>query len=308
MLRYIKNKELWAIVASFSSLLLLVYFFAGHVPQDNLFSQGLHRLFAPAQQSVDQVRQRIQDYHVILADKRALEQELEQVREQLDQYKLQSLTWEENRAEFLRLQTMLGLSAQYLDTIQFISARVIARNPNTWDQFVMINKGADHGVTLNMPVITPDGLVGLVVNVNAKTAQIYLITDREIAVGVIVQPSREARGIVEGIGAAHELRMENIPYYSEIQPGDVVVTSGLSEIYPKGIRVGTVKLLHQEGNGLVMTASVTPFVNFDRLEEVMLLTGYPPAMEFTAESLPEEGVSPETMLSEEQEPVMPADR
>lgn len=292
MLRYVKNKEFWAITLTFAFLLLVIYFSAGHIGKDNLIGRGVHRLFAPAQNVVDSLRSWIGDYSYVMADKQAMEDKISALQQEVNDYKQRSLGWEENRAELVRLQAMLDISAQYLDTASFINARVIARSPNTWDQFITVDRGSEQGVSANMPVITPDGLVGIVMNVNAKTSQVYLITDREIAVGVIVQPDREARGIVEGMGSAQELHMENIPYYSEIQVGDMVVTSGLSEIYPKGIRIGTVKALYPEGNGLVMTATVAPFVDFDRLEEVMLIQGYPPNLDFT-----------ETPAEPEEEPV-----
>jgi rod shape-determining protein MreC len=297
-LRYINNKEFWAITAAFVILLAGVHFFAGHVPEDSLLSKGIHFLYAPAYRSADKVSLWLEDYHYVLAQKQELEQQLADTKEQLDAYKLKSLAWEENRLEFVRLQAILDLSSQYLDDLQFLTARVIARSPNTWDQFIMIDKGTEHGVTLNMPVITPDGLVGLVMNATSKTAQVYLLTDREIAVGVVVQSSREGRGIVEGMGSPYELKMGNIPYYSEIQAGDIVVTSGLSEIYPKGIKVGTVKELHQEGNGLVITAAIEPAVDFDRLEEVMLPQGYPQDMDFSLE--PVAPVLEDTPLEPEQ--------
>jgi rod shape-determining protein MreC len=246
----------------------------------------MHRLFAPAQKAADRLGQWLGEYGYILEEKQAADALLQELQKQIAAYKLERLVWKEDQAELVRLQAMLGLSARNLSTARFINARVIARSPNTWDQFVTIDQGLNGGVELNMPVITPDGLVGLVMNVNARTAQVYLITDREIAVGVIVQPSREARGIVEGTGAAHELSMENIPYYSQLQVGDVVVTSGLSEIYPPGIPVGTVAALRAESNGLIMTAVITPLVAFDRLEEVMLVADAPEGIDFYAEPEP----------------------
>ena len=159
------------------------------------------------------------------------------------------------------------------------AARVIARSPNNWFKVIMIDKGSEDGITQGMPVINPDGLVGRVSNTSKYSSQVELITDREMAVGAILQNTRETRGIVEGIGDSDILAMINIPYYSKVKKGERVLSSGLSEFYPKGIQIGTIQKIKREANGLLLSATVKPSVKFDELEEVLIITQYrsPPA-------------------------------
>ncbi len=92
--------------------------------------------------------------------------------------------------------------------------------------------------------------------------------------GAILQKSREARGIVEGLGKSTFLSMANIPYYSSIKKGDQVICSGLSSQYPKGIRIGKVISVSREPSGLLLSARVKPAVDFDKLEEVLVIINY----------------------------------
>lgn len=115
--------------------------------------------------------------------------------------------------------------------------------------------------------------------VNNTTAEVNLLTDREMAVGVILQRTRETNGLVEGLGDGNLLRMGNIPYYSSVEVNDRVITSGLSTTYPKGIDVGIISKISREPNGLLLTAEVKPVVDFDRLEEVMVIIDYLPSTE-----------------------------
>jgi rod shape-determining protein MreC len=100
-----------------------------------------------------------------------------------------------------------------------------------------------------------------------------------VAVGVLLQETRETNGIVEGLGDNSILRMRNIPYYSKVQTGDQVVTSGLSEYYPKGIVIGKITKISREPNGLLLSAAVAPAVDFNKLEEVLVITTYRPPVE-----------------------------
>jgi rod shape-determining protein MreC len=176
-----------------------------------------------------------------------------------------------DEAEVIRLRSLLDYKQAQDPQYVLEAARVIARSPDNWYKTLTIDKGTESGIAVNMPVINPEGLVGKVVNVSSNSAQIWLITDREMAEGAILQETGETKGIVEGLGDNGKLRMINIPYYSQVTEGERVVTSGLSEIYPSGIQIGVIKDIQKEANGLVLTATVDPSVDFDKLEEVLVI-------------------------------------
>jgi rod shape-determining protein MreC len=124
-----------------------------------------------------------------------------------------------------------------------------------------------------MPVINEQGLVGRIINVTNSTAEVLLIMDREGAVGALVQQTR-VPGVVEGLGPnSSQLQMLHIAVDAPISVNQVVVTSGYGGKFPKGLRIGYVTEIIPQGDGLMKKAIIQPFVDFGRLEEIMVVTG-----------------------------------
>lgn len=271
MLKIFKSKSFWTILLTVVVLLIIMRSSASNRQEITLLEKFIRESYAPLQSGVDKVGQTIGQTVVKLAGGADLEEQLQTLKTQNDTLSLENMQLRENKAEVERLRTLLAYKqaqdAQYV----LEAARVIARSPNNWYKTLTIDKGAENGIAINMPVISPDGLVGKVVSVSSKSSQIWLITDREMAVGAILQETRETRGIVEGLGNNGTLRMINIPYYSLVNAGDRVVSSGLSETYPPGIPIGLIQDIEKEANGLVLSATVEPSVDFNQLEEVLVI-------------------------------------
>lgn len=175
-------------------------------------------------------------------------------------------------AENVRLRAMLDYK-KTAPQFDFVAATVIARDPGTWTNVIVINRGAQHGLVKNMPVVTPQGLVGETSEVYATTTKVKLLLDPRSAVGSMVQRSESrVAAIVEG-NAAQLLapRMVNLARDADIIKGDKIITSGLGGIYPKGLMVGEVVDVVNDEGGLLKYAVLKPAVNFDRLEDVMVL-------------------------------------
>lgn len=152
--------------------------------------------------------------------------------------------------------------------IKFLPASIVARDPSPWYSAVMINKGVKHGVKAGFPVIVPDGLVGRVTAVSYAYSKVVLVTDPNSSVDALVERTR-ARGIVTG-NSGRECRFDYALRESDIRLGDIVITSGFCGVYPKGIRIGRVTSLVRRNSGLFQEIVITPCVNFQRLEEVMI--------------------------------------
>ena len=120
-----------------------------------------------------------------------------------------------------------------------------------------------------MPVISEDGLVGLVTSTSNSASKAMLVLDRQSAVDGIVQRSR-SRGIVRG-GGTDQLDFEFVVRESDVRIGDVVITSGLGGVHPKGIRIGEVTSVSDPGSDLLQIATLTPAVDFGRLELVFVM-------------------------------------
>jgi rod shape-determining protein MreC len=175
-------------------------------------------------------------------------------------------------AENARLKAMLDYrkATPQFDTVV---ATVVARDPAAWTNVIVINRGTAQGVAKDMAVVTPQGLVGSVVQAYSNSAKVQLILDPRSAVGALVQrPESRVAAIVEGSPAKPLApRMINIARDADIIKGDKVITSGFGGIYPKGILVGEVTDVVNEEGGLLKYAVLKPAADFDRLEEVAVI-------------------------------------
>jgi rod shape-determining protein MreC len=120
-----------------------------------------------------------------------------------------------------------------------------------------------------MAVVSPGGVVGRVVSTSPNAARVLLLEDPSSGVDVLVQRSR-ARGIVEG-SLNGGCQLKYVKHREDLRVGDLVATSGLDGIFPRGVAVGTISRLSREEGGLFQTAEVEPAVDFNKLEEVMVV-------------------------------------
>ncbi|MEN6348574.1 MAG: rod shape-determining protein MreC [Syntrophomonas sp.] len=279
MIRVFRNKLFWGAV--FIIIASLVSMNLTSSQRENLTGpeKAIRYLYTPVQSSISGFRPNWGGITSALSDKKALNEKIRVLEEDNRKLKLENQVLKEDEAELKRLRKVLNFKNASLDTYDLLPAMVISRNPNNWSQTLTIDKGSNDGILRGMTVITPEGLVGSVGNVNNNSAQINLITDREAAVGSTLQESRETNGIAEGRGNSEYLGMIDIPYYSSIKNGNRVVTSGLSSSFPKGIYIGKISKLIREPSGLLLSANIKPAVDFNKLEEVLVVTGYRPVVE-----------------------------
>ncbi|MGB9887238.1 MAG: rod shape-determining protein MreC [Moorellales bacterium] len=204
---------------------------------------------------------------------RELEAENRALREELGRLRAENTRLEEYRLENERLRLLLQLQEEWPE-YDLLAARVIGRHPDRWFRTVTIDRGTRDGVKKDMPVINYQGLVGRVLAVTPTTAQVLLLTDREAAAGALIQQSR-LPGVVKGLGDARgRLQMLHLPYAAKVEPYQVVVTSGLGGGLPPGLRIGYILEVSPEPSGLMQRAVVQSFVDFSRLEEVMVVRSY----------------------------------
>jgi rod shape-determining protein MreC len=174
--------------------------------------------------------------------------------------------------ETQRLRELLGLrQAVPMDTV---AARVVGRDGVPWFRTLTLDRGEADGITLDAPVMSPTGVVGRVFAVGPHAARVQVLLDRDGAAGVLVERSR-VPGVVSGqvssqAAGAEDLVLKYVPERSDVVVGDVVVTSGLDRIYPKGLVVGRVRFVGK-GSGLFRDIRVEPSARFDRLEEVLVV-------------------------------------
>lgn len=170
-----------------------------------------------------------------------------------------------------RLEQLLGI--RQVAPGRTIAARVLARDPARWFSTLLIDRGSRDGIRRNDPVISADGVVGRVVEVTPTASRVLLISDSRSAVGVILQRSRDA-GVVEGKGGA-TLQLNYLSRETPVRVGDVVVTSGLGGVFPRGLVMGRVARIIREEGALMQEAVLDPAAPLDRLEELLVIVGPP---------------------------------
>ena len=196
---------------------------------------------------------------------RELESRLEEVRMELAEV-------EEIRREDVRLRQLLALEPR--EEYNLLAAEVVARNIKNWENTLTINRGTRQGVRINDAVITFYGLVGKVSAVTPNSSEVRLLNDRTASVAAMTERSRFP-AVIEGVGdGSGLLQLNYLPYDAPISVNQNIITSGLGGVTPKGIRIGYVRSIEYNSDGLIKKAIVQPHEDFDRLEEVMVITGF----------------------------------
>jgi len=167
-----------------------------------------------------------------------------------------------------RLRHLIGFEKEIPRPM--IAAQVVGKDPSAWSKTIIVDKGTRDSVRQGAPVVIPEGIVGVVVEASARYAKVLLLTDPNSAVDALVQQTR-ARGIVKGGGADYCV-FDYVLRKHEISVGDMVVSSGLDGVFPKGFRVGRISEIVRQNAGIFQKVSVTPYVDFEILEEVFIIS------------------------------------
>lgn len=197
--------------------------------------------------------------------------EKRQLRGQVDALSQEVAALREQAAAAARLERLLAFRRQ--TPFRTTVARVISRDPSRWFSTVLIDRGSRDGLRQNAPVVTPDGVVGRVIEVTPTAARVLLIADSRSALGVLVQRSRDA-GVVEGRSGLM-LHMKYLSRTAQVEAGDVVMTSGQGGVFPRGLVVGRIVRVFREPGALLQEAEVEPAAPLERLEEVLVLLPTP---------------------------------
>jgi rod shape-determining protein MreC len=176
-------------------------------------------------------------------------------------------TMTELEMENKRLNDLLGFKQK--TAMALLAAKVIGKDVLNEHNTIVINRGLEHGVKKNMAVLTVGGAVGYVFRPENYSSQIMLLTDRYAAIDALVQRSR-ARGILEG-RTRDDCQMHYLKRDDDVKEGDLVVTSGLNNIFPKGFPIGSVVSTKRSKYGMSQEVDVKPAVNPQNLEEVFVV-------------------------------------
>ena len=198
-------------------------------------------------------------------------QENRRLKLELDSLKRENSLFRELVATQERLRDLL----KFKDVVRqpAVAGQVVGLDPTGWFQSVVINKGTKSGINLDMPVVNASGVVGRIVSVSPHYAKVLLVIDQNSAVDCLVQRSRD-RGMVRG-QSAQVCQLDYMVKSSDVKEGDVIITSGLGRVFPKGLPVGTISNVKEGEGTLFKDIEVTPAVDFSKLEEVLVILQTP---------------------------------
>ena len=194
-------------------------------------------------------------------------QENEELKKSLNDAIEKNNQWNELKLANNRLRNLLSFQKSLTNRV--VAAEVIGKDPSVWFKTLIIDKGKADGLQKGLPVVLPQGIAGQVIEVSDRYSKVMLIIDRNSAVDALVQRSR-ARGIIKG-ASADQCRFEFVLRKNDVQVGDTVVASGFDGVYPKGLRIGHVSDLSERSSDIFYEITVTPFVDFEKLEEVLVI-------------------------------------
>lgn len=193
--------------------------------------------------------------------------EIATIRSQNSELRSRVMQLEEARLEAERLRKLMGIrDALEMDSV---GARVIRGSVNNWSRTIVIDKGSDEGIQVGMAVLGAEGLLGQTIEVGPHSATVRLIQDESSGVAALLQSNR-AEGVVNG-GVDNTLALDFISVETTVTVGDVVITSGLGGVFPKGIVIGEVSEIDDESSSVYRSIKIEPAAKVSGVEEVIVI-------------------------------------
>ncbi len=258
-----------------SLLITTVYFREGDSGPIHRMREVTLAVSAPVARAGEWVTAPFERAASFIADIGDARREVVELRGQNAELRARLAELEEARLENERLRELVGFVED--SGLDYVGVRVIGRPTNSWEGVLTIDKGAEDGVEEGMPVIAAEGLIGRAIDASSGSSRVRVITDQRSGVSAIVQSSR-VTGIVEG-SLDGRMTMDFVPADQAPVEGDVILTSGIGGVYPKGIVIGDVVEVRDERSSLFPTIVVESRVPFSDVEEALVITEAPAAPE-----------------------------
>ncbi len=215
----------------------------------------------------------LRDYLTAPQDIAALRQRNQELEAEVARLQTEVVALQQQLAEAEILAALLDFARSHI-TSQYKAARVIGRDPSPFLHYLILNRGSDDGIRPGMPVVSSEGLVGYVDAVIPRAARVRLITDPGSRVDVRIRPSN-VDAVLQG-SLTGELTLNMVPLNAKVEPGNLVMTSGLGGRFPPDILIGQVVSTRKLAYALFQEAAVQPVVDFNRLDIVLVIVDFQP--------------------------------
>lgn len=233
------------------------------------FRQGLTFVIIPIQKLSAATTRSVHDFFSLLSSLGQLRKENAEQTKLVNRLKLENALLAEQARENAAMREELGYRQR--TAWRFIPAEVVGRDPASWLDRAVVNRGTADGVRRGAGVITPDGVAGRVSEVTLYSATIMLLPDAQSSVAGLVGRSR-VPGTVKGTGK-RLLALNHVSGTDDVKAGDMVMTSSVSSIFPAGLAIGDVIGVAPSETGLMLSVQLKPRVNFQTLDRVLILKG-----------------------------------
>jgi len=268
-----RGRAFFASLVGITFIAVVFFIWARARGELSITENAVGSLMAPIQNAVSVATVWTRDLFRDFFDRDGLRSSYEELLVRVDVLSIRNAELEEAARENERLKSLLDISERY-DQQNPIYAKVIGRPPGVWADTFSVNRGSLDGISVDMAVITADGLVGSVYDVGLYYSKVRTIIDPQSAVAALVENTRD-NGIIQGQMSANSIDPECYMYYlprdNDIVPGDRVLTSGMDGKYPKGIPIGIIRAVSREPDASRQYAVVSPLADLSRVEEVIVL-------------------------------------
>lgn len=271
-MKFFKNKlAVTIIVLSVAFLGIIIY--TVNSDQKGALSSGVGSVVSPLQKIVYKVNDKIKgtmDYFLNFSN---VKEENERLTSENIELQNKLLEYNKIKEENERLREVVNFKNSK-NNYDYLGCEIIGYSEGNFANGYIIDKGENDGLKKGMVVIVDKGLVGQITTTGSNWAIVENLINENIAVSVMVNSTRETTGILKGYknnGSENLTQVTNLPMDSEIKPGDVIVTSGLGQVYPKEVRIGEVVSVETDDIKVMKSAIVKPYVDFNKLEELFVV-------------------------------------
>ncbi len=234
-------------------------------------------ILSPVRSAVNNIAEDSDSFLGSVLNGNKYQQEIEELKKENAALKNELTDYEETKQELLELQQFMGIKEENVKHTYSEPCTIIGYVTNDPYHSFMINKGSDDGLSIHDPIITGEGVVGVISAISSNSATVRTILSPELSVGAITADNKYT-GVAEGeilLAADYKCRMLYLDRDTGVEEGDLITTSSASGIFPKGYLIGTVESVEAMESGLSKYAVIKPAVDFESMTSVVAITDYP---------------------------------
>ncbi len=271
--RSVKFKVILCILALLLGVMLYSVTQGGDTP---LGSEALGKVFKPVRQFSNRISGKVEHGLDTLTNAQEYYEENESLRAKIGELNSQLVEYEDTKTELAELRKFVGIKEEHADFTLSPPCEIISYVTNDPYGAFVIDRGTDDGISVNDPVITAEGLVGVITEAADSYATVTTLLSPDLSIGAVTNSSKES-GIVEGtlkLSVDGRTKMIYIDKENKLQKEELVITAGGSGLFPKGCVIGNIEEIGMEESGLSAYAVVQPAVQLDKISNVIVLLDF----------------------------------